>query len=90
MDEPAPEDQCLPSEDLETIKWTKIYKNCVQSKPVRIDTEGATESVLINNVSIIDQVSMKQDLTVGLFYMYVKWQLWKDWEYMEKGKDLIT
>ena len=31
---------------------------------------------------------MKQDLTVGLFYMYVKWQLWKDWEYMEK--DLIT
>lgn len=51
---------------------------------------GATESVLINKVSIIDQVSMKQDLTVGLFYMYVKWQLWKDWEYMEKGKDLIT
>lgn len=55
-----------------------------------MDTEGATESVLINKVSIIDQVSMKQDLNVGLFYMYVKWQLWKDWEYMEKGKDLIT
>ena len=33
---------------------------------------------------------MKQDLTVALFYMYVKWQLWKDWECMEKGKDLIT
>lgn len=55
-----------------------------------MDTEGATESVLINKVSIIDQVSMKQALTVGLFYMYVKWQLWTDWEYMEKGKDLIT
>ena len=32
-----------------------------------MDTEGATESVRINKVSIIKQVSMKQGLTVGLF-----------------------
>ena len=72
MDEPVPEDQCLPSEDLETIKWTKFYKNYVLSKPVNVDTEGATESVHINKVSIIKQVSMKWVWTVGQFYMYAK------------------
>ena len=67
MDEPAPEDQCLPSEDLETIKCTKIYKHYVQSKFVSMDTKGATESVRINKVSIIKHVFMKHGLTEGLF-----------------------
>ena len=32
-----------------------------------MDTEGATESVRINKVSIIKHVFMKQGLTEGLF-----------------------